>query len=106
MAEWMIDFIVPTESTANPGLQAGSTGMASPSSTDAKEEDQYLDVNQDVSQAVINKLEAFIGYSVGHILRGQLRKLMDALPKTQATALETQAQPTSVSSQFFIHVSI
>jgi hypothetical protein len=104
--ELIIDFIIATESTANPGPQAGGTGTASRNTTDAEEEDRYSGDDEDVSQAVIDELEAFIDYSVGHLSRGQLRKLIDALPKTQETALETQAQPTSVGFQFFIHVSI
>ncbi|KAG8710722.1 hypothetical protein FRC08_016802 [Ceratobasidium sp. 394] len=81
-----------SESFADSRSQADDTIMANGDtgndSEDGEDDDDYY-----VSQTIIDQLKAFVGHSVARLSNRRLKELLDALPQTQASALETQAEP-------------
>ncbi|KAG8732170.1 hypothetical protein FRC10_001171 [Ceratobasidium sp. 414] len=88
-----------SEPFASSGSQAGDTLMANGNTTNTNSEsedeggaDDDDDNNYFVSQKIIDQLEALVGHSVAHLSNRRLKELFDAIPKTQATSLDTQAE--------------
>jgi hypothetical protein len=53
--------------------------------------------NDYLSQAVIDLVQDFVGHDITHLSGRQIKNLAKAMPTTQASALETQAESASVS---------
>ncbi|KAG8703756.1 hypothetical protein FRC08_002654 [Ceratobasidium sp. 394] len=87
----------------NSGSQACSTVMANEDSTNDGDPDSGDDKDDEddcyVSQTVIDHLEAFVGHNVAHLSNRRLKELLEALPQTQASALETQAEPSQAITE-------
>ncbi|KAG8678325.1 hypothetical protein FRC08_017863 [Ceratobasidium sp. 394] len=66
----------------------------STANSDGEDDDDYY-----VSQTILDQLEAFVGHPVTHLSNRRLKELLDALPQTQASALETQAEPPQAIAQ-------
>ncbi|KAG9086270.1 hypothetical protein FS749_003767 [Ceratobasidium sp. UAMH 11750] len=87
------------EPPASPGSQAGHTTMANGNT--APDSDDEDDENDDyyVSQTIIDHLKAFVGHPITHLSNRQIKELIEALPQTQATTLETQEEPPQAIAQ-------
>ncbi|KAG8716752.1 hypothetical protein FRC08_008867 [Ceratobasidium sp. 394] len=88
--------------STNSGSQARDTVVANENTTYDGDPDSGSDKGGDdsdngddsVSQRIIDHLEAFVGHSVAHLSNRRIKELLDSLPQTQASALETQAEPS------------
>ncbi|KAG8713805.1 hypothetical protein FRC08_012779 [Ceratobasidium sp. 394] len=88
-----------SKSLTNAGSQARGTVVANNDPTNDGDPDSGDDKDDDnddyyVSQRVIDHLEAFVGQSVAHLSNRQIKELLDSLPQTQASTLETQGEPS------------
>ncbi|KAG9088510.1 hypothetical protein FRC06_001992, partial [Ceratobasidium sp. 370] len=87
----------------NSGSQAHGTVVANEDTTNDGDPDSGDDEDGEddcyVSQKVIDQLEALVGHSVAHLSNQRIKELLDALPQTQASALDTQAEPSQAITE-------
>ncbi|KAG9083518.1 hypothetical protein FS749_005969 [Ceratobasidium sp. UAMH 11750] len=66
----------------------------------SEDEDTY------VSQTIIDGLEQLVGHSVSHLSNRKIKELLEAIPQTQATSLETQGEPAEAVAKSFTGVGL
>ena len=57
--------------------------------------------NDDLDPEIVTLVKEFVGHSISHLSHAQIKKLLDSMPETQASSLETQARPPPVC---YLHV--
>ncbi|KAG8700488.1 hypothetical protein FRC08_004666 [Ceratobasidium sp. 394] len=105
-----------SKSIANAGARARDTDMAVEGAT---EHDHDYDPDQDqdrdnvsededtyVSQTIIDGLERLVGHDVSHLSNRKIKELLEAIPQTQATTLETQGEPAKAVTKSFAGVGL
>ncbi|KAG9085004.1 hypothetical protein FRC06_003773, partial [Ceratobasidium sp. 370] len=103
-------------SVADAGARARDTDMAVGGATE-RDRDYDPDQDQDrdnvsededtyVSQTIIDRLERLVGHSVSHLSNHTIKELLDAIPQTQATTLETQGEPAEAVAKSFAGVGL